>query len=102
MEMPADHIRVAVPPAKILTFAELAHLNEWVADACFGIVLIPLEKVDRAQVERTAATLGGSATVFVNGMPQWGPTTGEAAILASLKKAFDPAGSLPMLTSTPS
>jgi hypothetical protein len=86
--MEGDGFRASVPPSKILAFAREAGLARWSADAAFGMVVGSLDGTDKSNVVAAAQSFGGSAMATVGGKPQWQPTSSEAAILESLKIAF--------------
>lgn len=83
-----DSFRAAVPPTKILSFVELAKLQNWIADAAFGIVTGPNDGREAA-IRATARDVGGSATIFHEGRPpQWEPNAIEARVLEELERAM--------------
>src|SRR5205814_189841 len=51
-------VRVSVPPARVQEFVADAHLQHWVADPVFGIVLCDSENLPSIRV--AAAAVGGS------------------------------------------
>ncbi len=91
--------RAAVPPSRILEFVQKAAINEWAADAAFGIVIGALGSTNEAALIReTASGLGG--TVISRRDSPSGPllnvstNAGERQIIERLKRAFDPDNTL--------
>lgn len=89
--------RAAVPPTRILEFAKNANLNQWIADAAFGIVLCDSSEPGETQLRSAARNVGGSA--FVHSADDMScvdvsANAVERRIIELLKHAFDPDGKL--------
>jgi hypothetical protein len=94
--------RASVPPTRVLEFAAATGLNDWTADAAFGIV-IGLAGAQRAAIESAARGLGGSVYFIENGRPAGRWDEGVRTLLGRLKAAFDPEGKLePLPAAEPS
>lgn len=91
--------RAAVPPSRILDFVGKAAINNWVADAAFGIVIGAAGSgSDAAFIREAASGLGG--TVITRRDSVTGPLLDvstnavERQIIERLKRAFDPDNTL--------
>jgi glycolate oxidase FAD binding subunit len=85
--------RAAVPPAKLHEFLIAARLNDWVADAAFGVVL---GDGDPAAVRAAARAHRGNVTIDdpAGGFDFDDLPDAQRALLERLKRAFDPDGRL--------
>jgi hypothetical protein len=84
-----NYFRASVPSTEILKFTQLAKIQDWSADAAYGIVIGSAKPGDFEGISHAARTVGGSATYFEIGKPpQWEATDGEKAILSRLQNAF--------------
>lgn len=95
--------RASVPPARVMHFVQAAHLRNWVADPCFGVVIGPCENARRSVLATAARGTAGVITFFdsygvaVN-LPAEPPVI---ALLQRLKRQLDPSGSLRPLPVNP-
>jgi FAD/FMN-containing dehydrogenase len=91
--------RAAVPPTKVVEFADAAGLRDWTADAAFGVVVGPAPADDtvRDRIRAAARAAGGGVFFVAGGRPvgEHGPAV--AALLGRLKTALDPEGRLASL-----
>ena len=90
--------RVSVPPVRVEEFALSAKLEQWVADAAFGIVLTPVGTDGHASRLRKAADgVGGTVTIVRrNKTPsvEFTATPAQRALLERLKHSCDPDNTL--------
>lgn len=84
--------RASVPPAAILQFAQATSLQDWVADAAFGIVLG--RSADQPRLRQAATDLGGSLYFIDNNHPICPIDPSLRPLLERLQSAFDPDGTL--------
>jgi len=86
--------RASVPPAALAEFAATMPIDDWSADAAFGIVVGALpDDRDVARLRESAATVGGTLATFhgLYGRPiELSTNRGERQIIERLKNAFDP------------
>jgi FAD/FMN-containing dehydrogenase len=91
-------IRVSVPPSRVHDFCRIGKLEDWVADAAFGVVLAEISR-DRLEAVRHAAAAVGGRLVAIDQRPA--PISdlpeGERLVLEHLKRAFDPSKTLASL-----
>jgi len=91
-------VRASVPPARIAEFVSLAKLDDWAADAAFGVVLASPASADGVETIRAAAAkVGGSVQVaYPPGESRFDVSTSdvERRMIERLKHAFDPDGRL--------
>jgi len=86
----AETFRAAVPPTRVREFVERASLvDNWAADAAFGIVVGAAREADRARLAAAAAHVGGSV-YFIDdqGRLKWDVPPGLAGIVGNIKAAF--------------
>jgi hypothetical protein len=93
----ALEMRASVPPMRIAEFAKLAKLNNWVAEAAFGIVMAGSEREQMEGISDAAVSVGGRAWFTELGTNGGEPrlvrctaSAGEEALLRRLKANFDP------------
>ena len=93
------HFRASAPPSKISDFVKTASLENWVADAAFGIIIGSCDLNDAPRLQGAADGVGGSVTIFdASGKPQnFSPDPIVQNTLRRLKYAFDPDGRLEKL-----
>ena len=97
--------RASVPPASIGVFVEQAKLEQWVADAAFGVVMGGVSESAREKVVIAAEASGGLDSSVAQGRSRNEPINllhlstneGERQIIERLKEAFDPQRRLPSL-----
>jgi len=95
--------RASVPPARVMHFVQAAHLRNWVADPCFGVVIGSCENSRRSVLTTAARGAAGVITFFdkhgiaVN-IPAEPPVI---ALLQRLKRQLDPEGALRPLPVNP-
>jgi FAD/FMN-containing dehydrogenase len=85
--------RASVPPNKVLEFARVAALADWVADAAFGVV-VGMAGSAREKIGQAAREVGGSVTFVEGGSVAVEMDDGVKTLLERLKGAFDPEGKL--------
>src|SRR5437868_14656263 len=86
--------RASVPPIKILEFARRAALDDWSADAGFGVVVGFTSPARWDAIRGAAHALGGSVHFVEGGRTRVQLEAGRRALLLRLKDAFDPDGKL--------
>lgn len=84
--------RASVPPAAILQFTQAAGLQDWVADAAFGIVIG--RATDPPRLRQAATELGGSVYFIDHNHPTCPIHPSLRPLLERLKAAFDPDAAL--------
>jgi hypothetical protein len=88
--MEGDYFRASVPPMEILKFVKSAELNDWSADAAFGVVIGRAGIIDTDRLNGAARAVGGKCTLFIGGNPpMWEPTAEEKLIILQIKRAVD-------------
>jgi hypothetical protein len=87
------YFRASVPPTGILKFAGEAKLEGWVADAAFGIIIGRYSDIDIPIIEKSAESVGGSATFFAPGeVLRYPQNAVEQEVLRAIRNAFVTAG----------
>jgi len=86
--------RVSIPPATLTEFAAKMPVDDWSADAAFGVVTgsLPDER-HVARLRESAAAAGGTVGTYrgLYGQPiELSTNPGERKIIERLKNAFDP------------
>lgn len=84
--------RAAVPPVVIERFAQEAGLDDWVADAAFGIVIGETEQKEKLRA--AATSVGGSVYFYEEGKVVCEMEAAVRPLMERLKAAFDPEGKL--------
>jgi hypothetical protein len=88
-EFSGEYFRASVPPIRILEFARQAGLQNWSADAAFGIVRGNYSAQEIERIEKAAESVGGSVLFqSKNNDPRWRATAQEREILSRLRLAF--------------
>lgn len=85
--------RASVPPTRILDFVRAAGVENWIADAAFGIVLGGADERVAGAYRGAAASMGGQLqcrAISDGSLISIAVNESERLILEKLKKAFDP------------
>ena len=91
-----ESFRASVPPSRIEEFVGAIHVEDWCADAAFGVVIGSHTSGERDAIDRAARSAGGSVIFFdESGRPRnLSLSPGVASLLGRLKHSFDPDGTL--------
>ena len=102
----ATTFRASVPPARLLDFVRTAALDQWSADAAFGIVVGPVPSAGCDGMNRAAEAVDGTVKVVNRASEPLRVSFSRANaqerdVLERLKAAFDPDGMLSPLPWAP-